>query len=49
MGREIATLVAVLNVPKPLLRVKTFEALGLKLDPTTNRLEILRPYIILLV
>ena len=40
---------AVLNVPEPLLGVETLEALGLKLDPTTSRLEITRPYTTLLV
>jgi len=49
MDREVATLVAVLNVPEPLLGVETLEALGLKLDPTTSRLEITRPYTTLLV
>jgi len=49
MDREVATLVAVLNVPEPLLGVETLEALGLKLDPATGRLEITRPYTTLLV
>jgi clan AA aspartic protease len=49
MDREVATLLALLNVPEPLLGVETLEALGLKLDPTTSKLEITRPYTTLLV
>jgi clan AA aspartic protease len=49
MDREVATLVAVLNVPEPLLGVETLEALGLKVDPTTGKLEPTRPYTTLLV
>lgn len=47
--REIATLVAILDVPEPLVGVETLEALGLKPNPTTGQLESTRPYAILLV
>jgi clan AA aspartic protease len=49
MDREVAALVAVLNVPEPLLGVEVLEALGLKLNPATGKLEIARPYTTLLV
>ena len=49
MSREVATLVALMNVPEPLLGVETMEALGLKLNPVRRKLEVTRPYTTLLV
>ena len=49
LDREVATLVALLDVPEPLLGAETLEALGLKVNPTTGELEIARPYTTLLV
>ena len=48
-GREIATLVPILDVPEPLVGVETLEALGLKPNPSTGQLEPTRPYTVLLV
>jgi predicted aspartyl protease len=43
-------LIKILAFPqKPLLGVETLEALGLKLNHTTRKLEIARPYTTLLV
>lgn len=49
LNREVATLVALLDVPEPLLGTETLEALGLRINPTTSELEIARPYTTLLV
>lgn len=35
---------AIMEVPEPLLGVTTLEGLGLKVDPTTGKLEYSRPY-----
>lgn len=49
MDREVATLIAVINVPEPILGIEALEALGLELDPITGKLEVARPYTTLLV
>jgi len=46
--REAVLQVAIMDVPEPLLGVETLEALGLKVDPTTGKLEPTRPYALLL-
>jgi clan AA aspartic protease len=39
LDREGVLLVAIMEVPEPLLGVTTLEGLGLKVDPTTGKLE----------
>lgn len=46
--REAVLQVAIMDVPEPLLGVETLEALGLKVNPTTGKLEPTRPYALLL-
>ena len=44
LDREGIFQVAIMEVPEPLLGVSTLEGLGLKVDPTTGKLEYSRPY-----
>ena len=44
LDREGVMPVAILEVPEPLLGVSTLEGLGLRVDPTTGKLEHSRPY-----
>lgn len=39
----------IMNVPEPLLGASALEGLGIKVDPTTGRLEHSRPYGLALV
>jgi len=44
LDREGTLPVAILDVPEPLLGATALEGLGLRVDPTTGRLEHSRPY-----
>jgi clan AA aspartic protease len=44
LNREGVFQVVIMGVPEPLLGVSTLEGLGLKVDPTTGKLEYSRPY-----
>lgn len=44
LDRDGVFQVAIMEVPEPLLGVKTLEGLGLKIDPVTGKLEYSRPY-----
>ena len=44
LDREGVLQIAIMDVPEPLLGVSTFEGLGVKVDPTTGKLEHSRPY-----
>ncbi len=44
LNRDGIFLVAVMDVPEPLLGVTVLEGLGLRVDPTTGKVEYARPY-----
>jgi aspartyl protease family protein len=44
LDREGIFNIAIMDVPEPLLGVSTLEGLGIKVDPTTGKLEYSRPY-----
>ncbi len=44
IDREGILPIAIMEVPEPLLGVSTLEGLGLKVDPTTGKLEYSRSY-----
>lgn len=44
LDREGVFQVAIMEVPEPLLGVTTLEGLGLRVNPTTGKLEYSRPY-----
>lgn len=49
LDREGVLQIAITDVPEPLLGVSTLEGLGVKVDPTTGKLEHSRPYGLALV
>jgi predicted aspartyl protease len=44
LDRDGIFMVAVLDVPEPLLGVAVLEGLGLRIDPSTGKVEYARPY-----
>ncbi|MEM3766109.1 MAG: aspartyl protease family protein [Candidatus Bathyarchaeia archaeon] len=44
LDREGIFNIAIMDVPEPLLGVSTLEGLGVRIDPTTGKVEYSRPY-----
>lgn len=44
LEREGVFQIAIVDVPEPLIGVSTLEGLGIRVDPTTGKLEYSRPY-----
>jgi len=44
LDREAVFLIAILDVPEPLLGVTALEGLGIKVDPNSGKVEYSRPY-----
>jgi predicted aspartyl protease len=44
LEREGVFQIAIIDIPKPLIGVSTFEGLGVKVDPITGKLGYFRPY-----
>lgn len=44
LDREAVLQVAIMEVPEPLMGITTLEGLGLRVDPSTEKVEHSRPY-----